>query len=740
MSRSSATNARAHENADVRSASLATRPRSPKSVAKRVVPIGLVTLALLAIASPFAVAQDTRASSRRPDPIFAEPRLVPGPGTVVFFSHRDPAGSFYAESGAGGPLRLLLAGTNREGDITGALFFEGVAWAPSGKHFLYLVTAPPGQTEDQLWSSDLTGNERRLVARGASWPPSWSPDGRKIAFPVEGYGIWMADASGQRAHPLTAGNSDDKPIWSPDGRLIAYLSSESPSPCGFDLMAVAPRGGAPHRLAQHVASGPSWSPHGKQIAFEGFTACTSTPGSSYPTGLYVADRRGRHARLIDRCADGAPAWSPDGKWIAVARGSCVTSAATSGTWIEHQNGGGRRLLSTMVPYTVDVDNPVAPVWAPDSRQLAVAAIAEGAGNTDIWVLNVNGDARQLTEGSRYGYNNYGPSWQPRNLPPERLGGSVVSPALPTDTIVVNGVLQATRPVQAIAADGARVAIQYAAAQPADAYRSIETWDAQSGSIVRFEGGGGDYQGPAIAGDRLAYAGFEFGSYFLWTATLGRPAAEFPGLCPSQPLCDDPLGDVAGKGSLLVFDSWKRPQSSCDQPCSGPKRDSRLFRIDNETAVQIASSSGELTPLAVDNGRILVDHGSGTLAILDANGAELVEVAAPGFTEPRLQGSDLVARAGGTLDDYDAASGVLMHAWPVPADAKLQDVQDGLAVYATSSDIHLLRLVDGHDSTIRPPGTGLLHAQLEPAGLFYSYSVLDSDRPGRVAFVPSANLP
>jgi hypothetical protein len=79
-------------NADVRSASLATRQPSPNSAAKRIVRIGLVTLALLAIALPLAAAHDTRASSRRSDPAFSGPRLVRGPGTVVFFSYRDPAG------------------------------------------------------------------------------------------------------------------------------------------------------------------------------------------------------------------------------------------------------------------------------------------------------------------------------------------------------------------------------------------------------------------------------------------------------------------------------------------------------------------------------------------------------------------------------------------------------------------------------------------------------------------------
>jgi len=36
--------------------------------------------------------------------------------------------------------------------------------------------------------------------------------------------------------------------------------------------------------------------------------------------------------------------------------------------------------------------------------------------------------------------------------------------------------------------------------------------------------------------------------------------------------------------------------------------------------------------------------------------------------------------------------------------------------------------------------GRRHAQLEAPGLFYSYATADTQRPGRVAFVPWALLP
>ena len=658
----------------------------------------------------------------------------------MFFNYRDERGSLYAESGAGGPLRLLLTGTNQPDTFDGAVWSGGVVWAPDGKHYLYSIL------EGQLWSSDLGGTTRRLIARGTDLesPPTWSPDSRKIAFSAGDPStaadqIWVAGANGGGAHPLTSGSD---PRWSPDGRWIAFLNEAYPR----NLMLVAANGGPPRVVAACVDNTPpSWSPNGRRIAYVS-PGCKGTAA-----GLYVADRFGKHRRLIDRAVTGAPAWSPDGKWIAVASGGVGPPAAGDGVWVEHPDGSGRRPLSTLPPY--DDSLPQPPSWAPDSRRLAVSLYNPGIYDMlpDIWVLNINGAGHQITD-SRFGYPNYGPSWQPRNLPASRLGGEVVSPSLATDTQVQANVLQATRPITSIAADGTRVLIWYGTAGNLHGVDSLETWEPSSGSVLRLPSDSFEYQPPTLADDRLVQPIFEpafgpvDGGYYLETATLDDPLGGYvQGICiPTLDDYDcgdaDPLGDVVGQGSLIVFDSWKRQQTRCDQPCAGPKQQSRLFRIDGDTAVQIASSGGELTPLAVDNGRILVNEGSGSLAILDSTGKELSRIAAPGFSEATLQGSDVAVHLGTTLEDYDATTGVLLHAWSMPAGGVLEDVQDGIAAYVTNTDIHLVRLSDGRDAVITPPGTGPLHAQLVADGLYYSYTAADPNQPGRVAFVPFDQLP
>jgi TolB protein len=109
-------------------------------------------------------------------------------------------------------------------------------------------------------------NPRRLSTQGGkSYDPSWSPDGRRIAYVVErsgeGFEIWTMDADGGNAMQLTqSGGSNESPSWSPDSRHVVFGSSRSGT---WQLYSVTVDTGVVHpvpNMAGLRCEGPSWGP------------------------------------------------------------------------------------------------------------------------------------------------------------------------------------------------------------------------------------------------------------------------------------------------------------------------------------------------------------------------------------------------------------------------------------------------------------------------------------------------
>ena len=87
-----------------------------------------------------------------------------------------------------------------------------------------------------VWRLDLKDERhalappvRLLSGRGIIWKPSYSPDGKKIAFESNRMGyedIWMCDSDGSNCSQLTDRHGTSATArWSPDGRYLAFESS-----------------------------------------------------------------------------------------------------------------------------------------------------------------------------------------------------------------------------------------------------------------------------------------------------------------------------------------------------------------------------------------------------------------------------------------------------------------------------------------------------------------------------------
>ena len=176
------------------------------------------------------------------------------------------------------------------------------------------------------------GNPQRLTnTPGFDNKPSWSPDGKRIAFAsdrdghVNAHGfpsfeIYVMDADGGNQQRLTENpNQDEFPSWSPDGKRIAFASKRDGN---YEIYVMDADGSDPQRLTKNpmVDRDPSWSPDGKRIVFRARRDGHVENKFAITYEIYVMDDDGGNPQRLteNRKNEWEPSYSPDGGRIAFA--------------------------------------------------------------------------------------------------------------------------------------------------------------------------------------------------------------------------------------------------------------------------------------------------------------------------------------------------------------------------------------------------------------------------------------
>ncbi len=246
----------------------------------------------------------------------------------------------------------------------------------------------------EIYVSDYDGaNQRRItINRALNITPSWSPDGRSIAY--TSYRSGLPDIlisnifAGTMETPTKGVGQNFLPVFSPDGSRIAFMSTRDGNP---EIYIVNRDGSNLTRLTNNASIDvtPTWSPSGTQIAF------TSERTGNPQIWVVGIDGTGLRRISFESFAD-RPTWSPPPY-------NEIAFAARTGPGFDIKilniGSGETRQI------TFGEGSNESPAWSPNGRHLAF--MSTRAGRSQIFTADRDGrNIRQLTRDG----NNTTPNW------------------------------------------------------------------------------------------------------------------------------------------------------------------------------------------------------------------------------------------------------------------------------------------------------------------------------------------
>jgi len=238
-----------------------------------------------------------------------EPEFLPDGKRIIYSANDSEAQGIYIydlKEQTSTPLLTNIANT------------EAPSWSPDGTKIAFEVYQD-GLKSSQIYTANVNGSDVKQLTEGQfyNWTPRWSPDGKKLVFETTrndtpkthrpgGYrDIYVMDSDGQNQINLTTNTFGHHPSWSPDGKSIAYMS--------HGIIVMKADGSDKHNVSHGKTrdSEPVWSPDGQWIAF---TRTSNNPHGPETMDIWVMKSDGTEQHQVTFNKKYWSSYSPSWSW------------------------------------------------------------------------------------------------------------------------------------------------------------------------------------------------------------------------------------------------------------------------------------------------------------------------------------------------------------------------------------------------------------------------------------------